>query len=205
MADALTLLVGLGNPGAEYAGNRHNVGFMALEAIAKRNGFGSPRRRFQGITAEGRIAGRKVLGLKPLTYMNLSGDAVAAAAQFYKIAPADVIVLYDEIDLAPRKIRVKLGGGAAGHNGIRSIDRAIGPDFWRVRIGVGHPGHKDLVHGHVLHDFAKADREWLDPLLEAIGDEIGAMIDGKPELFMTRVAARIRPPEPPAKAPKEEN
>ena len=200
MADALTLLVGLGNPGAEYAGNRHNIGFMALEAIAKRHGFGNPKRRFQGITAEGKIAGHKVLGLKPLTYMNLSGDAVAAATQFYKIAPKDVIVLYDEIDLAPGKLRVKLGGGAAGHNGIRSIDRAIGPDFWRVRIGVGHPGHKDLVHGHVLHDFAKADREWLEPMLDAIGDEIGAMLEGKPELFMTKVAERTAPPKP-AKEP----
>ena len=203
MADALTLLVGLGNPGAEYAGNRHNVGFMALEAIAKRHGFANPKKRFQGITAEGRIAGRKVLGLKPLTYMNRSGDAVAAAAQFYKVAPADVIVLYDEIDLAPAKIRVKQGGGAAGHNGIRSIDQAIGPDFWRVRIGVGHPGHKDLVHGHVLHDFAKADREWLEPLLDAIADEVDALIDAKPELFMTRVAARIAPPKALPKSSKE--
>ena len=201
MADALTLLVGLGNPGAEYAGNRHNVGFMALEAIAKKHGFGSPKRRFQGITAEGRISGRKVLGLKPLTYMNLSGDAVVAAAQFYKIAPADMIVLYDEIDLAPGKLRVKKGGGAAGHNGIRSIDRAIGPDFWRVRIGVGHPGQKGLVHGHVLHDFAKVDRVWLDPMLDAIADEIGLMIEGKPELFMTRVAERAPAP----KLPKEES
>lgn len=197
MADALTLLVGLGNPGPEYAGNRHNVGFMALEAIAKRNGFANPKSRFQGITAEGRIAGRKVLGLKPLTYMNRSGDSVAAAAQFYKIAPSDVIVLYDEIDLAPAKLRVKQGGGAAGHNGIRSIDRAIGPDFWRVRIGVGHPGQKELVHGYVLHDFAKADRAWLDPMLEAIADEIGELVDGRPELFMTRVAERLAPPRPP--------
>jgi len=203
VADALTLLVGLGNPGAEYAGNRHNVGFMALEAIARRNGFGNPKSRFQGITAEGRIAGRKVLGLKPLTFMNRSGDAVAAAAQFYKIAPAQVIVLYDEIDLAPGKLRVKQGGGAAGHNGIRSIDRAIGPDFWRVRIGVGHPGQKELVHGYVLHDFAKADREWLDPMLEAIADEVGTLVEGEPELFMTKVAARVKPPKSPAEPPKE--
>lgn len=202
MADALTLLVGLGNPGAEYAGNRHNVGFMALEAIVKRHGFGNPKKRFQGITADGKIAGRKVLGLKPLTYMNRSGDAVAAAVQFYKVPPSDVIVLYDEIDLAPGKLRVKLGGGAAGHNGIRSIDQAIGPDFWRVRIGVGHPGHKDLVHGYVLHDFAKADREWLDPMLEAVAEEVDALIEGKPELFMTRVAARTASAKPP-ETPKE--
>ena len=199
------LLVGLGNPGPEYALHRHNVGFMALERIASRHGFGSPKSRFRGLTAEGRIGSAKVLGLKPTTYMNRSGDAVAEAVQFYKLKPEQVIVLYDEIDLAPGKIRVKLGGGAAGHNGIRAIDRAIGPDFWRVRIGVGHPGHKDLVHGHVLHDFAKADREWLDPMLEAIADEIGAMVEGKPELFMTRVAARIAPPKPPAASPKETN
>jgi len=196
VADALTLIVGLGNPGPDYAGHRHNVGFMALEAIARRHGFANPKNRFQGIIAEGRIAGRKVLGLKPLTYMNRSGDAVVAAAQFYKVAPSDIIVLYDEIDLAPGKMRVKQGGGAAGHNGIRSIDRAIGPDFWRVRIGVGHPGHKDLVHGYVLHDFAKADRAWLDPLLDGVADEIGALIEGQPELFMTRVAARLTPPKP---------
>ena len=194
MADALTLLVGLGNPGPEYAGNRHNVGFMALEAIARRHGFANPKSRFQGVTAEGRIGGAKVLGLKPKTYMNRSGDAVAAAVQFYKLAPKDVIVLYDEIDLAPSRIRVKQGGGAAGHNGIRSIAGAIGPDFWRVRIGVGHPGNKDAVHGYVLHDFAKAERVWLDPMLDAIADEIGLVIEGKPELFMTRVAERLTPP-----------
>ena len=196
MADALTLLVGLGNPGPEYAGNRHNVGFMALEAIAKRHGFANPKTRFQGITAEGRIAGTKVLGLKPKTYMNRSGDAVAAAVQFYKLAPKDVIVLYDEIDLAPSKIRVKQGGGAAGHNGIRSITGAIGPDFWRVRIGIGHPGNKDAVHGYVLHDFAKVERVWLDPMLDAIAEEIGLVVEGKPELFMTRVAERFAPPRP---------
>lgn len=197
MADALTLLVGLGNPGSDYAGHRHNVGFMALAAIGKRHGFANPKSRFQGITAEGRIAGQKVLGLKPLTYMNRSGDAVAAAVQFYKLKPSDVVVLYDEIDLAPGKLRVKQGGGAAGHNGIRSVAAAIGPDFWRVRIGVGHPGHKDLVHSYVLHDFAKADREWLDPMLDGIADEIGALLEGQPELFMTRVAARAAPPKPP--------
>jgi len=196
VADALTLLVGLGNPGPEYAGNRHNVGFMALEAIAKRHGFANPKTRFQGITAEGRIAGTKVLGLKPKTYMNRSGDAVAAAVQFYKLAPKDVIVLYDEIDLAPSKIRVKQGGGAAGHNGIRSITGAIGPDFWRVRIGIGHPGNKDAVHGYVLHDFAKVERVWLDPMLDAIAEEIGLVVEGKPELFMTRVAERFAPPRP---------
>jgi PTH1 family peptidyl-tRNA hydrolase len=128
--------------------------------------------------------------------MNSSGDAVAEAIRFYKLPPERVIVLYDEIDLAPGKLKVKFGGGAAGHNGIRSIDAAIGPDFWRVRIGVGHPGHKDLVHGYVLHAFAKADHDWLDPLLDAVGDEIETMIDGKSELFMTRVAGHLKPQRP---------
>ena len=149
------------------------------------------------MTAEGRIGSSKVLGLKPTTYMNRSGDAVAEALQFYKLQPSQVIVLYDEIDLGPGKLKVKKGGGAAGHNGIRSIDAAIGPDFWRVRIGVGHPGHKELVHGFVLHAFSKADRDWLDPLLDGIADEIGVMVDGKSELFMTRVAARLTPQRPP--------
>jgi PTH1 family peptidyl-tRNA hydrolase len=193
MADALTLLVGLGNPGPDYAGNRHNVGFMALEAVAKRHGFTSPKSRFNGITAEGRIDGRKIIGLKPLTYMNRSGDAVAQAVQFYKLKPEDVIVLYDELDLDPGRVKVKKGGGAAGHNGIRSITAAIGPDFWRVRIGIGHPGHKDLVHGYVLHDFAKTDRTWLEPVLDGIADEIGLVVDGRSELFMTKIAARLPP------------
>ncbi len=198
------LLVGLGNPGPEYALHRHNVGFMAVERIAARFNFGPARSRFRGLVAEGRVGEAKLLALKPATFMNRSGEAVAEAIQFYKLPPERVIVLYDEIDLAPGKLKVKRGGGAAGHNGIRSIDAAIGPDFWRVRIGVGHPGHKDLVHGYVLHAFAKADRDWLDPLLEAIADEIETMIQGKSELFMTRVAARLAPPRPdkPAKPVK---
>jgi PTH1 family peptidyl-tRNA hydrolase len=196
------LLVGLGNPGPEYALHRHNVGFMALERVASRYHFGAAKSRFRGLTAEGRIGSSKVLGLKPTTYMNRSGDAVAEALQFYKLKPEQVIVLYDEIDLAPGKLKVKKGGGAAGHNGIRSIDAAIGPDFWRVRIGVGHPGHKELVHGFVLHAFSKADRDWLDPLLDGIADEIEVMVEGKNELFMTRVAARLAPPKPPKAAEK---
>jgi PTH1 family peptidyl-tRNA hydrolase len=190
------ILVGLGNPGPEFAQHRHNVGFMALQRIAERHGFGTAKSRFKGMTVEGRIAGKKILALKPTTFMNRSGDAVAEAAQFYKVPPGRIIVLYDELDLAPGKMKVKLGGGAAGHNGIRSIDGAIGPDFWRVRIGIGHPGHKELVHGYVLHAFAKADKDWLDPMLDAIADEIGAMVDGQSELFMTKVAARLTPQRP---------
>ena len=191
------LLVGLGNPGPEYALQRHNVGFMALERVASRYSFGAAKSRFRGVTAEGRIGSLKVLGLKPTTYMNRSGDAVAEAVQFYKLPPERVIVLYDELDLAPGKMKVKKGGGAAGHNGIRSIDAAIGPDFWRVRIGIGHPGLKELVHGYVLHAFAKTDRDWLDPLLDAMADEFEAMVEGKAELFMTKVAARLTPQRPP--------
>jgi PTH1 family peptidyl-tRNA hydrolase len=190
------VLVGLGNPGSEYAGHRHNVGFMALDRIIARYGFGPPKARFKGVVCEGRIGTHKVLALKPATFMNRSGDAVAEAIRFYKLPPERVIVLYDEIDLAPGKLRVKKAGGAAGHNGIRSIDAAIGPDFWRVRIGVGHPGTKELVMGFVLHNFSKADRDWLDPLLDGISAEIGPMIEGQAELFMTRVAALTSPPKP---------
>ena len=172
------LLVGLGNPGPEYATHRHNVGFMALERVASRYSFGTPKSRFRGLTAEGRIGQSKVLGLKPTTYMNRSGDAVAEAIQFYKLKPAQVIVLYDELDLAAGKMKVKKGGGAAGHNGIRSIDAAIGPDFWRVRIGIGHPGHEGTgarLCAARLRQGRPAD--WLDPLLDAIADEIGG--DGR--------------------------
>ncbi len=190
------ILVGLGNPGLDYATHRHNVGFMALDRIASRHGFAAPKARFRGLASEGRVGQARVLGLKPTTFMNSSGDAVAEAVKFYKLPPERVIVLYDEIDLAPGKLKVKLGGGAAGHNGIRSIDAAIGPDFWRIRIGVGHPGHKALVHGYVLHAFGKADREWLDPLLDAIADEIETMVQGQSELFMTRVAAHLKPQRP---------
>jgi PTH1 family peptidyl-tRNA hydrolase len=199
------LLVGLGNPGPEFAQHRHNVGVMALQRIAERHGFGTAKSRFKGITVEGRIAGKKILALKPTTFMNRSGDSVAEAAQFYKVPPNRIIVLYDELDIAPGKMKAKLGGGAAGHNGIRSIDGAIGPSFWRVRIGIGHPGHKELVHGYVLHAFAKSDRDWLDPMLDAIADEIGLMVDGQGELFMTKVAARLTPQRPSGTKVKEAN
>jgi PTH1 family peptidyl-tRNA hydrolase len=204
------LLVGLGNPGPDYAHHRHNVGFMALDRIAAQHNFGPPKSRFRALASEGNLGGLKVLALKPMTFMNSSGDAVAEAVRFYKLPSERVIVLYDELDLAPGKLKVKKGGGAAGHNGIRSIDAAIGPDFWRVRIGIGHPGRKEAVLGYVLHAFAKSDRDWLDPLLDAIADEIETMAAGQSELFMTKVAARLAPPKPatppkphPAKAPNE--
>jgi PTH1 family peptidyl-tRNA hydrolase len=197
------LLVGLGNPGPDYALHRHNVGFMALDRIAARHHFGAAKSRFRAMAMEGRVGTAKVLGLKPTTFMNSSGDAVAEAVQFYKLPPERVIVIYDELDLAPGKMKVKKGGGAAGHNGIRSIDAAIGPDFWRVRIGIGHPGRKEAVLGYVLHAFAKADRDWLDPLLDTIADDIETMVAGQGELFMTKVAAHLAPPRPAAKpAPK---
>jgi PTH1 family peptidyl-tRNA hydrolase len=189
------LLVGLGNPGSDYALHRHNVGFMALDRIAARHNLGPAKSRFRGAALEGRIGQFKVLGLKPMTFMNNSGNSVAEAVQFYKLPSDRVIVLYDELDLAPGKMKVKKGGGAAGHNGIRSIDAAIGPDFWRVRIGIGHPG-KPAVLGYVLHAFAKSDRDWLDPLLDTIADDIETMIAGQGELFMTKVAAHLSPPKP---------
>src|SRR5213080_4802597 len=162
----MLLLVGLGNPGLQYAGNRHNIGFMALDAIAKRNGIRPWRRRFQGLSAEGLLGGERALLLLPGTYMNDSGRAVAEAAHFYKLDVGQVVVFHDEIDLAPAKVRVKVGGGVAGHNGLRSITAHIGNDYRRVRIGVGHPGVKELVHAHVLSDFAKTERPWVIALCD---------------------------------------
>lgn len=182
------LWVGLGNPGSEHARQRHNIGFMAIDAIARRHGFSPWRQRFKGEVTEGAIGGARILALKPLTYMNSSGDSVQVAAGFQKVAPADIWAFHDELDLAPGRIRVKRGGGAAGHNGLRDMQRALGtPEFWRVRLGIGHPGHKDRVTGHVLGNFAKADT-WLEPVLEAVTDAAGLLAAGKPEEFMTRVA-----------------
>src|SRR5262249_15235724 len=166
----MLLLVGLGNPGSQYASNRHNIGFMALDAIAKRNGIGPWRRRFQGVSAEGPLGGQRVLLLLPGTYMNESGRAGAAAAHFYKLGHSDIVVFHDEIDLAPGKVRVKTGGGVAGHNGLRSISAHIGNDYRRVRIGVGHPGVKSLVEGYVLSDFGKAEQPWVEALSPLIPD-----------------------------------
>ncbi len=185
----MLLWVGLGNPEPSMARQRHNVGFMAVDRIAERHGFGPWRTRFKGLIAEGMVGGVKVLALKPSTYMNASGEAVQAAAGFYKIATSAITAFHDELDLAPGKVRVKLGGGAAGHNGLRSMDRCLGsPEYWRVRLGIGHPGHKDRVTGHVLGDFAKVDQEWLAGLLDAVADGASLLAGGKPEEFMTRVA-----------------
>jgi PTH1 family peptidyl-tRNA hydrolase len=188
----MQLWVGLGNPEPGMARQRHNIGFMALDVIARRHGFSPWRQRFKGLTAEGVVGGVKILGLKPLTYMNASGEAVQAAASFYKIAESDIVVFHDELDLAPGKLRVKRGGGAAGHNGLRSMDQQLGsPNYWRVRMGIGHPGHKDRVTGHVLGDFAKSDMDWLLPCLDAVADEAALLAAGKPEDFMTKLALRL--------------
>lgn len=185
----MLLWIGLGNPEPAMARQRHNIGFMAVDRIAERHGFAPWRSRFKGWTAEGSVGGEKVLALKPATYMNASGEAVQTAAGFYKLPPAAITAFHDELDLAPGRVRVKLGGGAAGHNGLRSMDRSLGtPDYWRVRLGIGHPGHKDRVTGHVLGDFAKADQAWLAALLDAVADAAGLLAGAKPEDFMTRVA-----------------
>jgi PTH1 family peptidyl-tRNA hydrolase len=183
----MVLFVGLGNPGARYAGNRHNVGFMAVDAIARRHGFGPWRKRFQGETAEGTIGGVRVLLLKPQTYMNESGRAAAEAMHFYKVPLRDVTVVHDEIELPPAKLRVKIGGGIAGHNGLRSISAHVGNDYKRVRIGVGHPGVKELVHPHVLSDFAKADRPWVEGMLDVIAEHADLLAKGEDATFQNRV------------------
>ena len=185
----MKLWVGLGNPEPGMQRQRHNIGFMALDTIAIRHGFSPWRQRFKGLVAEGSIGGEKILGLKPLTYMNLSGESVQAAAGFFKLPADGITAWHDELDLVAGKIRVKQGGGAAGHNGLRSMDRMLGtPDYWRVRLGIGHPGDKARVTGHVLGDFAKADMDWLLPTLDGVAAAAGLLAAGKPDDFMTKVA-----------------
>ena len=189
----MKLFVGLGNPGAGYAGHRHNIGYCAVERIAADHGFGPWKRACLGLVAEGRLGSEKVVLLKPETFMNLSGQSVQAAAAFYKIAPADMVVFHDELDLAPGKLRLKQGGGHAGHNGLRSIHGHLGEGYGRVRIGIGHPGHKDAVAGYVLHHFAKADAEWVDDLLRGISDGAVALAQGDGPGFQNAVALRMTP------------
>ncbi len=188
----MKLFVGLGNPGTQYAGNRHNVGFMALDAIAAQYGFGPWKKKFQALAADGEIAGERILLLKPQTYMNESGRAVGEAMRFLKISLAETVVFYDEIDLAPGKIKVKAGGGNAGHNGLRSITAHCTNDYQRVRIGVGHPGHKQLVANYVLADFAKADRAWLELMLAAIANAAPRLARGDQARFLTDVAKELQ-------------
>ena len=196
----MLLLVGLGNPGQDYVRHRHNIGFMAADRIAEDWGFSPWRRRFQGDVAEGKLDGHKVLLLKPLTFMNESGRSVGEAVRFFKLAPDDVVVLYDEIDLAPGKVRCKRGGGHSGHNGIRSLHAHLGPDYRRVRIGVGHPGDKDRVIGHVLSSFSGADKTWLEPLLDAISDAAPFLAEHRDEKFQSQVAHLMQPAKPTKKA-----
>jgi PTH1 family peptidyl-tRNA hydrolase len=183
----MRLIVGLGNPGARYAGNRHNIGFMVVDAIARRHGVGPWRRRFHGVAAEGPVGTERALLLLPGTYMNDSGLAVAEATRFYKLDVGNVVVVHDELDLAPGKVRVKVGGGVAGHNGLRSVTAHIGNDYKRVRIGVGHPGDKDLVLNYVLNDFAKAERPWVEALCEVIADNAELLLKGADATFQNKV------------------
>lgn len=202
----MRLFVGLGNPGSRYAANRHNIGFMAVDRIAGDHGFSPWRSKFQGEIAEGRLGTEKVLLLKPATFMNLSGQAVGEAMRFHKLTPAEVVVFHDELDLAPGRVRLKSGGGHAGHNGLRSIHQHIGEAYERVRLGIGHPGHKDRVAGYVLDDFAKAEQDWLDDVLRGVSDGAAALAAGEGPKFLNAVSLRTAPPRsgtgarPPAKA-----
>ena len=189
----MRLVVGLGNPGPKHQNNRHNIGFMAADEIVRRHGLSAPRARFQGDVSEGQIGGERIVVLKPATFMNESGRAVGEAVRFYKLAPADVIVIYDEIDLAAAKVRVKQGGGNAGHNGLRSIDAHLGDkNYWRVRLGVGHPGDKAQVKNYVLGDFSKADQGWLNRELAAVADELPTLFEDRASDFMSRVAMAVQ-------------
>ena len=198
----MQLWVGLGNPGAKYAANRHNIGWMALDRIAADHGFGQWRAKFQGSLCEGNLGGQKVVMLKPETFMNLSGQSVGEAAHFFKISPAEITVFHDELDLEPGKARVKTGGGHAGHNGLRSIHSHIGEAYGRVRLGIGHPGHKDRVAAYVLSDFAKAEQDWLDDLLRGLSDGAPALAKGDSAKFLNAVALRTAPPRSSTSASK---
>ncbi|PWL17089.1 aminoacyl-tRNA hydrolase [Falsochrobactrum shanghaiense] len=184
----MLLIAGLGNPGPKYARNRHNIGFMAADEIFRRHRFSNWQKKFQAEIADGIIDGEKVLLIKPQTFMNLSGQSIGEAMRFYKLSPADLVVIYDELDLPPGKLRIKTGGSANGHNGIKSIDAHCGQNYRRMRLGIGHPGAKELVHNHVLGDFAKADSEWLDKLCAAIADNIGLLAKSEDNTFMNRIA-----------------
>lgn len=211
----MKLLVGLGNPGAQHSGNRHNIGFYAVNEIHARHGFTPWRDRFQGSMSSGTIDGEKVALLKPLTFMNLSGQSVGEAIRYFKVPLEDIIVFYDELDLVPGKVRVKTGGGSGGHNGIRSIDAHVGKDYQRVRIGIGHPGHKDRVSQYVLSNFAKADGEWLEPLLADIAKAVPTLLNEGAANFMNKLALlqngagtapeRVKPEKPAPKRNQADN
>ena len=192
----MQIFVGLGNPGAKYAQNRHNIGFMALDQIAADHGFGPWKAKFQALISEGMLGREKTVLVKPQTFMNLSGQSVGEAMRFFKLTPNDVVVFHDELDLVPGKCRVKSGGGHAGHNGLRSIHQHIGEHYDRVRLGIGHPGHKDKVASYVLNDFAKSEQVWLDDLIRGIGDGAEKLAQGDSAGFMNAVALRLKPATP---------
>lgn len=198
----MIIFVGLGNPGKEYEKNRHNIGFMALDEIARDHGFSPWKSKFQGQVSEGRLGTTKVLLLKPTTFMNRSGQSVGEAMRFYKAVPEDITVFHDELDLAPGRLKVKTGGGHAGHNGLRSIHGHIGEAYHRVRMGIGHPGRKELVSGYVLHDFAKADQDWLDDVLRGCADGAPELAKGDAGRFMNAVSLRTNPPRSSTRKPK---
>jgi peptidyl-tRNA hydrolase, PTH1 family len=206
----MRLLVGLGNPGSRYAMTRHNVGFMAVDAIAARYRFAPFRAKFQGTISEGTIGDTRILLLKPETYMNASGDSVGAAARFYKIDIGEIAVIHDDIDLAEGKLRVKRGGGAGGHNGLRSIDDTLGPDYWRIRVGIGHPGMRELVEAYVLQNFNAEERQWLEPMIAAMAEAAPVLAADDTGAFMSKVAHILRPnkkneaPRPPDAAERDE-
>lgn len=201
----MRLLVGLGNPGPRYARHRHNVGFLAVDAIAARHSFGPWRERakFAAALSEGALDGEPILLVKPTTYMNESGQAVGSVMHFHKLSAGDIYAFHDELDLAPGKLRVKRGGGTAGHNGLRSLEAHIGNDFWRVRIGIGHPGDRVLVKHYVLSDFWAEDRAWLEPLIDAIAIEAPLLLKEDGSAYMSRIAHRLAPPKPPKEKPAE--
>jgi PTH1 family peptidyl-tRNA hydrolase len=200
----MIIIAGLGNPGAKYQDNRHNIGFMAVDAIHRRHSFSPWSKKFKAEIAEGEIAGEKVLLMKPQTFMNLSGDSVGEAMRFYKLGPGDIVAVHDELDLPPGKVRLKTGGGHGGHNGLKSLDAHCGKDYRRLRLGIGHPGDKDRVHAHVLGDFAKVDRTWLDPLLDAIADNADMLVKGDDGKLMNKLALATGGKEEPEKpAPKK--
>ena len=196
------LFVGLGNPGSKYAHNRHNIGFMAMDAVANDHGFAPWRSKFRGVITDGRLGREKVFLLKPETFMNKSGQSVGEAARFHKIDPEDIVVFHDELDLSPGKCRFKMGGGHAGHNGLRSIHGHVGDAYGRIRMGIGHPGHKDAVAGYVLRDFPKADGDWLDPLMTGISNGAPDLARGDNGKFMNAVALQVAPPRS-SKLPKK--
>ena len=201
----MIILAGLGNPGAQYAKNRHNIGFMAVDAIQRRHGFSPWAKKFKAEISEGTLAGEKVMLIKPQTFMNLSGESVGEAMRFYKLGPEHIVAIYDELDLLPGKARIKTGGGHGGHNGIKSLDAHCGLNYRRLRLGIGHPGDKAKVHNHVLGDFAKADAEWLDPLLEALADNADMLVRGEDSQLMNKLALATggkAEDEKPTNAPK---